>query len=106
MKCTVEWKVYGPVSGSEQKETYEPSVKYDFSVRLAPRQINTRIIEVLNYDKTGTHEYAIVRITRNTLAECYHEFYGQITDGIFENYEEGYTEEISVQAPKSQMMEV
>lgn len=100
MKATVAWRVYG--TGSEQMETYEPSFKYDFSVRLAPRNIDTRIIRVFNADKTGTHEYAEVHITRNTLDECYREFNGQITDGIFENYYVGRTEVISEHAPRRQ----
>lgn len=101
MKATVAWKVYG--TGSEQLETYEPSFTYDFSTRIAPRKLDTRIIRVFNYDRTGTHEYAEVHITRNTLAECYREFSGQLTDGIFENYYTGHTEVLWEKAPRSQL---
>lgn len=102
MKATVEWKVYGR-SGAPLDETQNKSFKYDFSVRSAPRKIDTRIIEVLNHDKTGTHDYAIVRITRNTIGECYSEFYGQLTDGIFENYNAGSYEIVSEKAPRCQL---
>lgn len=34
---------------------------------------------------TGTNEYTIIRITRNTAEECERELDGQISDGFFEN---------------------
>jgi len=76
---TITWRVYG--FRGDFDETYDKSFRYDFS---APGDI--RIIECENFDKTGHHRFAIVHITRNTPEECYDEFYGQITDGIFENY--------------------
>jgi hypothetical protein len=89
VKREIEWRVYGN-PGQQQMETYDESFRYDFS-----EPGDTRIIEVDNYDITGTHEYAVVRIIRNTYEECYAEFSGQITDGIFEEYYVGHTEEIS-----------
>lgn len=70
-------------------ESFNKSYKYDFSGNGV-----TRIIEVENSDKTGTNEYSIVRITRDTAQECYNELCGQITDGIFENSRTGRIEEV------------
>ena len=64
-------------------------IKDDFS-----KDGNIRIIEVENSDRTHTNEYSIVRITRNTEAECIAEFWGQLTDGIFENSRTGRIVEI------------
>lgn len=85
---TRAWKVYG-ADGHRQQVSFEESYIYDFS---APDDV--RIIEVENSDKTGTNEYSIVRITRNTAEECESELFGQITDGIFENSSVGKFEEI------------
>lgn len=79
MAVTRTWKVYG-ADGHRQRESFNNSYKYDFST-----ENNTRIIEVLNADTTGTNDYSIVKITRNTPGECEREFRGQLTDGIFEN---------------------
>ena len=76
---TRSWKVYG-VKGDRQKESFYPSSKCDFS-----KGDNVRIIEIINSDVTGTNEYSIIRITRNTFEECERELWGQIIDGIFEN---------------------
>ena len=85
---TRSWKVYG-ANGHRQRESFSKSYKYDFS---EPGE--TRIIDVECADKTGTHDYVIVRITRNSYSECYAELEGQLTDGIFENSRTGYIEEI------------
>ena len=53
-----------------------------------------RIIEVEREDRTGTNDYVIVNITRNTAEECEREFNGQLSDGIFENSRTGKVEEI------------
>ena len=53
-----------------------------------------RIIELENSDKTGTNEYTIIRITRNTSAEAESELWGQLHDGAFENSDIGMIEEI------------
>ena len=85
---TKSYKVYG-VLGHRQRESFEKSYKWDFSERN-----NVRIIEVENSDKTGTNDYSIVRITRNTAEECEAELNGQLTDGIFENSRVGFIEEV------------
>lgn len=87
---TRTWKVYGGYGGHRQKISFNPSFKYDFS----NKEDGVRIIEVECSDKTGTNEYVIVRITRNTSEECEAELYGQIDDGIFENVRVGEVAEI------------
>lgn len=82
------YKVYGS-EGHRQKESFNPSYKYDFST-----EEKTRIIEVENSDVTGTNNYSIIKITCNTLEECKAELEGQIADGIFENCRCGKIEEL------------
>lgn len=89
-KSTRAWKVYG-AEGHRQRESFCNSYKHDFS----SEHDGIRIIEVFNSDKTGTNEYTIVRITRNTFGECERELDGQISDGIFENSRTGIVEEIT-----------
>lgn len=86
---TRSWKVYG-ADGHRQRESFCDSYRHDFS----NDRDGIRIIEVENSDKTGTNEYTIVRITRNTAADCVREMQGQLTDGIFENSRYGRVEEI------------
>lgn len=88
-ECTRAWKVCG-AAGHRQKESFCDSYTYDFS-----EDGKTRIIEVINADRTGTNEYSIVRITRNTPEECAEELEGQISDGIFENRRTGAVIEIT-----------
>lgn len=88
MAVTRAWKVYG-VEGHRQRESFCKSTKCDFS-----ENGKTRIIEVLNSDQTGTNEYSIIRITRDTAEECQEEFDGQLSDGVFENSRTGWIEEI------------
>lgn len=85
---TRSWKVYGR-EGHRQRESFHNSVEYDFSFPG-----NIRRIKVENADITGTNEYTIIRITRNTAEECKEELEGQITDGVFENSYTGWIEEI------------
>ena len=85
---TRTWKVYGS-QGHRQRESFFESYVYDFS-----EGDHIRIIEVENSDRTGTNEYSIVRITRNTAKECENELWGQVSDGIFENSRTGKVEEI------------
>lgn len=85
---TKAWKVYG-LPGHRQRESFFPSVKYDWS-----KDGNARILEVFNSDRTGTNEYSIIRISRNTRQECVSEFFGQLWDGTFENCRVGDVEEI------------
>lgn len=86
---TRAWKVYG-AEGHRQRESFNESYTYDFTVGD-----DVRIIEVENSDKTGTNDYSVVRITRNTSQECADEIRGQISDGIFENCRVGFVWEIT-----------
>ena len=85
---TRTWKVYG-ADGRRQRESFHDSHKYDWS-----EGENKRIVEVRNSDKTGTNDYSVVIITRNTPEECQRELDGQISDGIFEHSRVGMVEEI------------
>lgn len=89
MKATRMWKVYG-VEGHRQRESFSPSYKNDFS----NDKNGVRVIEVLNSDLTGTNDFSIVKITRNTSEECLAELEGQLSDGIFESSRTGKIEEI------------
>ena len=89
MAVTRTWKIYG-ADGHRQRESFGKSYKYDFS-----ENGKTRIIEVLNSDQTGTNDYSIIRITRDTAEECQEELDGQLSDGIFENSRYGKVEEIT-----------
>ena len=86
---TRQWKVYGR-DGHRQKISFQPSVTHDWSKDGA-----TRIVELINSDKTGTNEYTVIRITRNTEELCGAELDGQISDGVFENVAVGRVEEMS-----------
>ena len=88
MTVTRTWKVYG-AEGHRQRESFCGSQKYDFS-----ENGKVRILEILNSDQTGTNDYSIVRITRQTAEECQEELDGQLSDGIFENSSFGKIEEI------------
>lgn len=88
---TRAWKVYG-AEGHRQRESFNESYFYDFT-----EGSDTRLLEVLNSDKTGTNEYTIVKITRNTYEECFKELSGQLTDGIFENSKVGAVVEINIE---------
>ena len=87
---TKVWKVFG-FDGHRQAESFNESYVYDFS----NEHEGVRIIEVENSDKTGTNDYSLVRITRNTASECERELKGQLSDGIFENHRVGYVEEVA-----------
>ncbi len=88
MAITRTWKIYG-MQGHRQRESFNPSYSYNWT-----EGANVRKIEVKNSDTTGTNEYSIIRITRNTAEECERELDGQISDGIFENSRTGKIEEI------------
>lgn len=85
---TIKYRIYG-AEGHRQRESFSPSFKYDFS-----RGSHTRIIEVQNSDITGTNEYSVMIITRDTYEECESELWGQISDGIFEDSRVGLVTEI------------
>lgn len=89
--CTRAWKVFGR-DGHPQQESFAESHTYDFSDEYD----GTRIISVLNADKTGSNDFSIIKITRNTRGECASELDGQLTDGIFENSDVGKVEEIDL----------
>ena len=89
MAVTRTWKVYG-ADGHRQRESFGESVKWDWS----NERDGTRIFEADNFDKTGTHDYTIVRITRNTYEECEKELNGQLVDGFFETSRTGNVVEI------------
>lgn len=79
---TKRFKVYGQ-DGHRQRESFFKSCKYDFST-----ENNIRIIEMLNSDKTGTNEYSIIIITRNTEDDCLRELNGQLSDGFLKIQEQ------------------
>lgn len=89
MAVTRAWKVYG-VDGHRQGQSFGESVKWDWSCK----EDGVRIFEADNFDKTGTHDYTVVRITRNTANECIDELRGQISDGYFENARVGGVVEV------------
>lgn len=88
MAITRSWKVYGR-DGHRQRESFNKSYVYDWT-----KDKDIRIVKVDNSDVTGTNDYSIITITRNTAEECETELNGQISDGIFENSATGIVEEI------------
>ena len=62
---TRSWKVYGR-PGHRQHMSFSESVRWDFSDKLE----GIRILDIENADKTGTNDYTIIHITRNTAKEC------------------------------------
>lgn len=50
---------------------------------------------MFNSDETGTNDFTILRIVRDTEMECDAEFYGQVFDGVFENSNVGEFKEIT-----------
>lgn len=88
MAVTRAWKIYGK-DGHRQRESFGESFKNDFS-----NGDDICILEVLNSDISGTNEYSIFIITRNTAEECESTLLSQLDDGIFENSNTGKEEEI------------
>ena len=86
MAVTMAWKVYG-APGHRQRESFCHSYVNDFS-----ENGRTRIIEVENSDKSGTNDYTLIRITRDSAEECLREMRGQLSDGVFENSRIGVIE--------------
>lgn len=76
---SVNFKVYG-IPNHRQRESFYPSERQDFSTAD-----NVRILDIFNSDRTGTNEYNILRITRETREECFDELEGQLSDGLYEN---------------------
>ena len=92
MAVTKAYKVYG-WNGHRQKESFNKSYNCDFS----DEKVGTRIITVLNSDVTGTNDYSLVIVTRNTEEECDKTIDGQVSDGIFENCRTGRIEFVDLQ---------
>lgn len=88
MAITRAWKIYGK-DGHRQRESFGESYRLDFT-----EDNNIHVLEVLNSDITGTNEYSIFVITRNTAEECESTLLSQIEDGAFENSRTGKEEEI------------
>ena len=88
MAVTRAWKIYGK-DGHRQRESFGESYRLDFT-----EDNDICILEVLNADVTGTNEYSIFIITRNTAEECENTLLGQLDDGAFENSNTGKEEEI------------
>ena len=76
---SVNFKVYG-LPNHRQRESFYPSERQDLST-----DDNVRILEIFNSDRTGTNDYNILRITRETREECFEELEGQLSDGLYEN---------------------
>lgn len=76
---SVNFKVYG-IPNHRQRESFYPSERHDFSTAD-----NVRILEIFNSDRTGTNDYNILRITRETREECFEELEAQLSDGLYEN---------------------
>lgn len=86
---TRTFRVWGQ-DGHRQRISFGDSSSCDFS-----ENGNVRVIEVDCEDKTGTNDYVIVRVTRNTAEEAEREFWAQESDGIFENSRHGKIEELT-----------
>ena len=80
--------MYG-IPKHRQRESFYPSERQDFSTAD-----NVRVLDIFNSDRTGTNEYNIIRITRETREECFDELEGQLSDGLYENSEWGWYQEI------------
>lgn len=74
MAVTKKFKVY--CKGTDKVKSFTD----DFS-----RGNDVRILHLSFKDETGTDEYVIIEITRNTEKECIEEMEGQYSDGFFEN---------------------
>ena len=92
---TRAWLVYGP-DGGKQHEALRESAFYDFSSPAygSYPELGVRLLEIFNSDLTGTADYAGLRITRRTAKECEDELWGQLNDGVFENFSFGKFEEV------------
>lgn len=89
MAITKRWKIWGD-EGHRQKLSFGESIHWDFST-----DSKARIIDVDAEDKTGTNDYVIVTITRDSAEECELELAGQLDDGLFENAKYSKIEEIT-----------
>lgn len=85
MAVTKTWKVYG-ADGHRQRMSFGESVRDDFTGSNEWIK-GIRIFEAINADKTGTNDYTIIKITRETAKECDEELEGQISDGYSRDHE-------------------
>lgn len=81
------WKVFGQ-EGHRQRTSFESSNVYE-DLRACTR------VELYNSDRTGTHQYSIVKIFAINKDECFNTLIAHISDGIFENSKVGKIQEIS-----------
>lgn len=88
---TRSWKIYGR-GGDWNRASKEESSFCDFTNEYD----GIRLLGMDCYDVTGSYDYVVVTITRNTAKECLDELRGQISDGMFENYRVGRREEITI----------
>lgn len=89
--ATKAFKVYGR-EGHRQAVSFGSSQSYDWS----SANMGTRLVKEINSDITGTNDFSVIVIERDTEEEVIHEFNGQLSDGIFENYNYGKIEEVSL----------
>ena len=72
---TVTWLIYS------EKIPLTESTDYDFSNDTD----GIRLISLYNTDRTGIPGCSIAVITRESVEDCFSEFDGQLSDGIWEN---------------------
>lgn len=84
------YKIYG-ADGHRNAVSFDKSFTWDFSTEKEGK----RVLIVLNSDITGTNDYNILIVHRNTAAECEAEKNGQVSDGLYENYRTGKQESVS-----------
>lgn len=89
--ATLAFKVYGK-DGHRQRVSFDESKSYDWS----SANLGTRILKKINSDITGTNEFSLIVIEKDTEEEVRRELDGQLSDGIFENYNYGKIEEVSL----------
>lgn len=93
MAVTRAWKVYG-AAGHRQRESFRTST-YGCSANAPRENGEFYVLEIINADITGTNDYTILCITRETAKKCEEEFNGQLNDGVFENSRTGDAVEIT-----------
>lgn len=88
MSVTRTWKVWG-MDGHRQRTSFMPSMSWNQS-----KGDDINIVDIQCADKTGTNDYVIITITRNTAELCERDLWAQVSDGVFENSRIGKVEEI------------
>lgn len=87
---TVTYRIHG-LEGHRQAESFNPSRVLDFRANAHGYERNV-VIEIKNFDKTGTHEYTELIVTAESEEKAHNEIMAQISDGIFENCRVGKIE--------------